>query len=95
MKYSEPQSPILVAAAPVDKQVRVSIADQGQGIPPEEQPRIFDRFFRASNAGSIKGSGLGLFIVKMLVQAHGGEIWLESEVGKGSTFSFTIPQMGE
>lgn len=91
LKYSSPQSPVLVNAARVNGRVRVSISDQGQGIPPEEQPQIFERFYRAKDAGASKGSGLGLFIVRMLVQAHGGSVWVESEVGKGSTFSFTLP----
>ena len=70
----------------------VSIHDQGEGIPPDLLPRIFDRYFRTEVPSHKKESlGLGLYITKMLVEAHGGRIWCESEVGKGSTFSFTLP----
>jgi signal transduction histidine kinase len=84
----------VVTAAKVEGEVAVSIADQGPGIPPEEQPRLFDRFYRASSAGSRKGTGLGLYIVRMLAEAHGGSVRVTSEVGKGSTFTFTLPVSG-
>lgn len=66
------------------------------GIPPEHLPRIFERFYRVdpSRSRQMGGTGLGLSIVKHLVQLHGGEVWAESEMGKGSEFGFTIPQMG-
>ena len=80
--------------------MRVSVQDNGVGIASGEQERIFTKFYRGSKAIQIKteGSGLGLFIVKNIVEAHGGTIWFESEENKGSTFSFTIPtetSMGE
>jgi signal transduction histidine kinase len=92
LKYT--QSPVLVTAAEGEREVEVSIADQGKGIPPEEQPRLFDRFYRASSAGSRKGTGLGLYIVRMLVEAQGGSVRVESAVGKGSTFTFTLSISG-
>ena len=69
----------------------VSISDTGIGIAPEHLPRIFERFFKADKSRASEGSGLGLAIAKHIVQAHNGEIWVESEVGKGSTFSFSLP----
>ena len=76
--------------------VRVSVSDTGKGIPPDHLPYVFDRFYRVdpSRARSTGGSGIGLAISRQLIQAHGGEIWAESEVGKGSTFIFTLPARG-
>jgi two-component system sensor histidine kinase ChiS len=77
--------------------VLCSIADTGVGITPEDQERLFTKYFRADDQAvrSVPGTGLGLVITKSLVELHGGEIWAESEVGKGSTFSFTIPVMAK
>jgi len=71
----------------------ISIQDTGIGIPKEEQKRIFSKFFRGSNAMRLdtEGSGLGLFIVKNIIEAHNGKIWFNSQEGKGSIFSFTLP----
>jgi signal transduction histidine kinase len=71
----------------------VSVADTGPGIPREELDRIFDKFYQVSQVDKrkIRGTGLGLAISKALVQMHGGKIWVESELGKGSTFFFTLP----
>jgi len=76
-----------------DDKVTVSIADTGVGIPKDKLPRIFDRFYQVDGTTSRKygGTGLGLAITKSIVEAHGGRIWAESEVGKGSTFYFTLP----
>ena len=70
-----------------------SVTDTGIGMSPEDQERLFTKYFRADHPGvhSESGTGLGLVITKSLVELHGGEIWVESELGKGSTFSFTIP----
>jgi signal transduction histidine kinase len=75
-------------------QVEICIADTGIGIPPESLPFVFNDFFRAPNARSFadSGTGLGLAIVKKIVESHGGEIQVESEVGKGTSFSFTLPE---
>jgi len=76
------------------ERIRVSIADTGPGIPKESLPFVFDRFYRADQARAIDtgGSGLGLAIAKELVEAHGGEIWVESKKGRGSTFFFSLPR---
>lgn len=75
------------------KELLISIKDTGVGIPKDEQKRIFSKFFRGSNAIKIDtdGSGLGLFIVKNIIEAHNGKIWFESKEGKGTTFYFTLP----
>jgi signal transduction histidine kinase/FixJ family two-component response regulator len=101
-KYSPPGTPITVNAHPRNGEVVISVTDQGQGIPPDDLPHVFDRFYRAVYKRAGEGIGLGLYITRMLVEAHGlpaeagkakvgGRIWVESEVGKGSTFSFTLP----
>ncbi len=84
---------ISVTARQQDKWVEVSVTDTGEGIPPEDLPNIFERFYRVdkSRARATGGSGLGLTIAKRLVEAHGGKIEAHSELGKGSCFSFTIP----
>jgi two-component system, OmpR family, phosphate regulon sensor histidine kinase PhoR len=71
----------------------VSVADTGIGVPPQDLPRIFERFYKVDRARTRNsgGTGLGLAIAKHLVEGHGGRIWVESEEGRGSTFSFTLP----
>lgn len=70
---------------------KFSITDQGIGISPENKSRIFDKFERAINANDVSGLGLGLYISRKIIEAHGGSISVESELGKGSTFTFTLP----
>ena len=73
--------------------VIVSVTDNGIGIPKDEVKKLFTKFTRASNATAMytDGSGLGLFIVKEIIEGHNGKVWLESTEGKGSTFYFSIP----
>lgn len=92
-KYSTPNTPIRLSARQRRNEVVVSVSDQGQGIPPQDLPHIFDRFYRSEYKRSAEGIGLGLYITKALVEAHGGRIWVESTVGQGSTFSFSLPIM--
>lgn len=77
-----------------DKLVEVSVRDDGPGIPADAKDRVFERFYRIDRARSrdAGGTGLGLSIVKHIIQSHGGEVWIESELGKGSTFFFTLPR---
>ncbi len=96
IKYSERGGKVQVCVKEDDRNLLFEVHDSGSGIPPEHLSRIFERFYRVdpSRSRAQGGTGLGLSIVKHLVQLHGGEIWAESEMGKGSTFSFTIPQTG-
>jgi len=93
MKYSQPATPILVTIGVEAGQGRVSVSDQGMGIPADQLSRVFDRFYRVGGSGdAVAGQGLGLSICKEIVTAHGGRIWVESAgPGLGSTFSFTLP----
>lgn len=94
-KYSPPEVPVKVAAKVVEREVWISVTDRGKGISPEDQPYLFDRFFRTMDAGERRGIGLGLYITRRLAEAHGGRIWMDSEPGKGSTFTFSIPLQQE
>ena len=91
LKYSDPDTPIEIQTRPQDSEVLISIADQGIGIPSSVIPHLFERFYRAPGEQKTEGIGLGLYITKKLVEAHGGRLWVESEIGKGSTFYFTLP----
>ncbi|MHB9130227.1 MAG: PAS domain-containing sensor histidine kinase [Armatimonadota bacterium] len=91
LRYSDPATPVWVCARLIDTMVEVAITDRGRGIPPEDLPHLFERFYRVAGARPAEGLGLGLYITRMLVDAHGGHIRVESEVGKGSTFYFTLP----
>lgn len=93
IKYSPERSSITISAKAVENILQIDISDTGIGISGEDLPRIFERFYRVDKARSreLGGTGLGLAIVKHVVQAHGGQVWVKSEPGLGSTFSFTIP----
>ncbi|HIQ05852.1 MAG TPA: ATP-binding protein, partial [Anaerolineae bacterium] len=94
IKYSPDGGVIRVGGWYDEEWVTVYVADQGIGIPPEEQNRLFQRFYRVDSSlrRQTKGTGLGLFLSKALVEAHGGRIWFRSEPGKGSTFFFALPR---
>ena len=93
VKYSASGSPVQVTIGAEAGEVRVSVRDRGDGIAPEEIPNLFQKFARIStpSTAEIPGTGLGLYIVKGFVQAHGGRVWVDSVLGEGSTFSFTLP----
>jgi two-component system sensor histidine kinase KdpD len=91
-KYSTRGAPIRLSAEADGDFIEVSVSDQGPGIPAEERSRVFEKFYRAPEVrGQIPGSGMGLAIVRRIVEAHGGKIGVMSEPGQGSRFSFTIP----
>lgn len=92
VKFTLPKGSICVSAMTYDSQMLlIKVTDTGVGIAPEDLPRVFERFYKADRSRSGGGTGLGLAIAKHIVQAHGGRIWVESRVGKGSTFFFTLP----
>lgn len=93
IQYSPQGGTIIVRARVRDEEVVISVIDEGIGIPMEEQERIFEPFYRgrALGRGRRKGLGLGLSICRSIVERHGGRIWVESEPGRGSVFSFTLP----
>ena len=93
IKHSPPDTEVTILCEAKGKEIVVGVRDQGVGIAPEEQARVFERFYQVALPGGGKpsGAGLGLTISKRIVEAHGGRIWVESEVGKGSTFCFALP----
>lgn len=90
LKFTPPGGRIEVSAARIDRSVRFAVKDEGPGIPPDGLPHVFDRFYRAEKSRRA-GLGLGLAIAKGIVEAHGGRIDVESELGRGTTFVFTLP----
>jgi len=99
VNYSPPGSEIVIETTtdPTTNEVLISVIDQGIGIPPEYHEKIFDQFYRVDTKekNKAKGRGLGLYISRRLVEMQGGKIWVESEIGRGSRFSFTLPRMEE
>jgi heavy metal sensor kinase len=94
-KYTPPGGSVILSAAPVDQRVCLSVRDTGIGIADEHLPRIFDRFYRAAEAGdsSQRGSGLGLALGRWIAERHGTQLTVESKPGQGSCFSFTLETM--
>ena len=92
-KYSKPGAPIRIVVEPVEEGARVTVIDHGVGIAEDAIPKLFDRFFQVQRAREQKrtGVGLGLYITKGLVDAHGGRITVESEPGRGSRFCVWLP----
>jgi signal transduction histidine kinase len=92
IKYSPGGGEVRVAARLDGGHILVSVTDHGIGMKAEDRARLFQSFERLATEGvAIQGTGLGLRVCRILVEAHGGRIWVESEPGKGSTFSFTLP----
>jgi signal transduction histidine kinase len=95
-KYSDPGTGIDLTASGDAGEVTFTVTDRGPGISPEDIPRLFNPFSRLGGPGDrqVSGSGLGLYISRRIVEAHGGRVWVDSEVGKGSSFSFTLRRDG-
>jgi signal transduction histidine kinase len=93
IRYTPPLGKVVVRSLPGPGVIRFEVSDRGPGIPPEYRERIFEKYFRIPGAPS-GSAGLGLYISREIINAHGGEIGVESEVGKGSTFWFTVPLPG-
>ncbi len=94
VKYSKPHTAVILEGRFTSEQVIVSVSDSGAGIPLRDQQRVFDRFKRVEGdvTRDTAGAGLGLYICQAIVRAHNGQIWVESELGKGSTFAFALPR---
>ncbi len=95
VKYNREGGWIAISAEYRDGYIVVRVADSGIGIPPEDLPHVFDRFYRVQRPETedIEGTGLGLSIVKSIVEKHGGRVWVESRPGEGTTFTFLLPAM--
>ncbi|MFH1655879.1 MAG: GAF domain-containing sensor histidine kinase [Candidatus Omnitrophota bacterium] len=94
IKFTPEKGSITVNAQDITDKVQINVADTGMGISQTDKKKIFDEFYRVDNVlnQSLKGSGLGLSLVKYIVEAHKGKIWVESQLKKGTTFSFTLPK---
>lgn len=93
MKFSEPGGRIIIGVVRQDEAILFRVEDEGPGIRPEHLPHVFDRFWQEGSRRR-EGAGLGLTVAKGIVEAHGGRIWVESRLGEGSTFAFTLPAAG-
>ena len=93
-KYTPDGGRVTLKLALESQDVLIQVSDNGYGIPEFQKSRIFEKFFRADNISKMEGTGLGLYIVKEIIEASGGKIWFESTEGKGTTFSFTLPLTG-
>ncbi|MBZ4418444.1 MASE1 domain-containing protein [Myxococcus sp. RHSTA-1-4] len=93
VKYSPEGGTIRMTLGMAGDEVQVAVSDPGVGIPPEQRAHVFDRYFRGSNTPvqSYGGLGLGLYLCRNILESHGGRIWVDSEVGQGSTFTFSLP----
>jgi signal transduction histidine kinase len=92
IKFTPEGGRIEVGAVAKDGSVEVSVSDTGVGIAPEDQEAVFEEFRQVGTAAKkVEGTGLGLTLCRKFVELHGGRIWVQSQVGKGSTFTFTIP----
>jgi two-component system phosphate regulon sensor histidine kinase PhoR len=94
IKYTPAGGSVTLAVEEETEEVRLRVADTGPGIAPEHLPHLFEPFYRAPQPeeGQVRGTGLGLSLVKRVAQRHGGHVWVESQVGVGSTFGFAIPK---
>ncbi len=92
VKFTPAEGQVTVRAYPQDGVLQIEVSDTGRGIPAEALPHLFDRFYRVPGSEEeTEGTGLGLSIVKSIIEKHGGRVWVESELDKGSTFAFTVP----
>jgi signal transduction histidine kinase len=91
VKYSPPGSAVTLSLACIGRDAIITVRDHGIGIPPEDQPRLFEVFYRGRNVGEMPGTGLGLVIVKRCLEVHGGEVTLHSHSGRGTTVIVRLP----
>jgi PAS domain S-box-containing protein len=95
IKYSHENGEVQISMRAEETQIIIQVSDNGPGIPVKDQAHVFDKFYRASNVGAKAGSGLGLAIVKTIIEAHQGRVWVESTVGKGTSFFIVLPVLQE
>jgi signal transduction histidine kinase len=96
IKYTPPGGRVEIEAKSEGEQIILTVDDSGPGIPTADQPYLFDKFFRASNTSEdLPGTGLGLSIVKSIVDSHDGRIWVDSNLGEGTTFTVVLPTIRE
>jgi len=97
LKYSPPTAPVRVTLTVKDSQVHVAVRDEGPGLSAEQQKQLWELFHRVEGirqmSGSGEGLGIGLYICATIIRAHGGQVGVDSKVGKGSTFWFTLPSV--
>ncbi len=92
LKFTSKPGFVILKGSQEDNLIKINVTDSGEGIPPEETPHLFTRYYRTKTVqGKVKGTGLGLYIVRSIVESHGGKVDVQSELGKGTTFSFWIP----
>ena len=91
IKYSPDSHTIDVNVSRNDDQLEISVTDYGHGIPPDQLPHVFNKYYRGQSQAKMEGLGLGLYVCKEIIAAHGGKVWATSEAGKGSSFFFSIP----
>jgi signal transduction histidine kinase len=96
IKYTPPGGSVVVALTQDQNSVLGTVRDTGIGIAPKDREHLFEEFFRTQEAKAMEahGTGLGLSLVKRILESHGGRIWVESELGKGSKFTFALPKVG-
>lgn len=93
VKYAPAGTTVRVAAASIDREVRITVTDEGPGIAPEDHHRLFKKFSRLQPDDD-NSHGLGLYLVKAIIEAHGGRVWVDADPGRGSTFGFALPATG-
>lgn len=91
IRHSPPGAEVVIGVKATDKEAIVTVSDQGSGIPADVVPKLFQRFYRAGEGDTSSGLGLGLYNSRLIVEHHGGRIWVDSKPGAGSTFGFSLP----
>jgi two-component system sensor histidine kinase KdpD len=94
VKYTPKEAPLEIAVSAAPEKITVSIVDAGPGVRPGDEGRVFEKFYRADPESAVGGAGLGLTICRAIVEAHGGEIWMENRFAGGAMFCFTLPLTG-